>query len=255
MFSGKKRFARSWDIFSLSVSGGDSGQYIAMSQENSPSLVAGSLALGTSDGLLLEAVYTVPSHAVASFVLCHPHPEFGGTMQAPLLLTVEQALLEKDCAVLRFNFRGTGNSEGSFAQGEGETLDVGAAVGAVDPALPLILGGWSFGGGVALRFLSENRAGTETRDVAAVAAYVGIAPAMQFAGRFEKTVLQEIRSLLLIGEKDQLVSPEKIRALAAEAGSKNELVVMKNCDHFFLGNFAKKAAQTVAAFTRATLTL
>ena len=80
-------------------------------------------------------------------VITHPHPLYGGTMDNPIVETVQRAYRRDGYATLRFNFRGVGGSRGTYDDGIGEQTDVRAAiayvesmnVGAVD------LAGYSFG--------------------------------------------------------------------------------------------------------------
>jgi alpha/beta superfamily hydrolase len=61
-------------------------------------------------------------------VITHPHPLYGGDMHNPVVTTIAQAYQKKGFTVLRFNFRGAGNSQGAYADGRGEQEDVRAAL-------------------------------------------------------------------------------------------------------------------------------
>ena len=83
-------------------------------------------------------------------VICHPHPQHGGTMDNKVAQTLARAFLQLGYRTVRFNFRGVGASQGVWDEGRGEIDDALAVIAAQrDPALPLILGGFSFGGYVA----------------------------------------------------------------------------------------------------------
>ena len=105
----------------------------------------------------LEAALDLPragAAPVATLVVCHPHPQFGGTMDNKVVQTVARAGLQLGCRTLRFNFRGVGGSEGAWDEGRGEiddALAVIAAARALEGAAgaPLWLAGFSFGGFVA----------------------------------------------------------------------------------------------------------
>src|SRR5689334_11753585 len=64
----------------------------------------------------------------AAVVFGHPHPQFGGTMHTKAVYHAAKALSRIGCAVLRFNFRGSGNSQGTFTRGPGEMADFRAAL-------------------------------------------------------------------------------------------------------------------------------
>jgi hypothetical protein len=83
-------------------------------------------------------------------VLCHPHPQHGGTMDNKVVQTLARAFVQLGYRAVRFNFRGIGGSEGVWDEGRGEIDDALAVIAAQrDPALPLALGGFSFGAYVA----------------------------------------------------------------------------------------------------------
>ena len=79
-------------------------------------------------------------------VVCHPHPQFGGTMDNKVVHTISRAFLQLGYRSVRFNFRGVGESAGSFDDGRGEIDDALAVIAAQrQPGLPLALAGFSFG--------------------------------------------------------------------------------------------------------------
>ncbi|MES2890077.1 MAG: alpha/beta fold hydrolase [Pseudomonadota bacterium] len=101
----------------------------------------------------LECALDVPAAEVTVqgvAVICHPHPQHGGTMDNKVVHTVARACLQLGWRSVRFNFRGTGASEGAWDEGEGEVEDALAVIQAHrDPALPVLLAGFSFGAYVA----------------------------------------------------------------------------------------------------------
>ena len=87
-------------------------------------------------------------------VVCHPHPQHGGTLDNKVVQTIARAFMQLGWASVRFNFRGIGKSEGTWDDGHGEVNDALAVVenarARVEFAsLPLALAGFSFGGYVA----------------------------------------------------------------------------------------------------------
>src|SRR5687767_7081280 len=88
----------------------------------------------------LEALLDAPEGAPHSAVVfAHPHPQHGGTMHTKAVYQGTKGLTRVGCAVLRFNFRGVGKSEGTFGQGDGEKADFRAALdymAAKYPGLP-----------------------------------------------------------------------------------------------------------------------
>ena len=82
----------------------------------------------TDDGVSLEAVLTTTGDARGAIVLCHPHPQHGGTMRAPILEAITLEAARRGFDILRFNFRGIGRSTGSHGFGNDEIADVDGAV-------------------------------------------------------------------------------------------------------------------------------
>jgi alpha/beta superfamily hydrolase len=101
----------------------------------------------------LDARYTAAARDTSApvAILCHPHPQYGGSMDDAVLDVAESALVEHGVDCVRFNFRGVGGSAGSFDHGNGETFDLLAVVRwarANKGARPLWLAGYSFGSAV-----------------------------------------------------------------------------------------------------------
>jgi len=187
------------------------------------------------DGLSLEGVIDAPEAPKAALVLCHPHPQMGGTMRAPLLEAMVGELTGRGWAVVRFNFRGIGASEGTAGTGEAEGAD---ALGAVDlarerfPDLPLALGGWSFGAAVALHIASE---------VADLLACVAIAPAIAPKPGITRgapdpdSFGSSATTLVVVGANDELVAPGDCRRWAEGTGA--VFVEMPGANHFFWARY------------------
>lgn len=98
----------------------------------------------------LECAIDAPVEAARGVaVICHPHPQHGGTMDNKVVQTLARALLQLGYRTVRFNFRGVGGSAGAWDEGRGEIDDALAVVDALRRPGPLVLGGFSFGGYVA----------------------------------------------------------------------------------------------------------
>lgn len=111
---------------------------------------------GKLEALLEEPEESTPIEAA---VICHPHPQHGGTMHNKVVYRLARGLRKTGCAVLRFNYRGVGSSEGTYDGGFGETDDARSALREMElryPGLPLLAGGFSFGSRVALRLASQE---------------------------------------------------------------------------------------------------
>ena len=105
----------------------------------------------------LEALLEEPEHPSRirrAAVVCHPHPQFGGTMHNKVVFRIARAARTEGAAVLRFNYRGVGSSAGTYDAGRGEQDDLRAAMRYMQerhPGIPLVAAGFSFGSRVSLR--------------------------------------------------------------------------------------------------------
>ena len=93
-------------------------------------------------------------------VVCHPHPQFGGTMDNKVVQTLARAFVQVGWRSVRFNFRGIGASEGTWDEGRGEVEDALAVLAAfrsasAAAAAPFLLAGFSFGAYVAAEAASR----------------------------------------------------------------------------------------------------
>ena len=158
-------------------------------------------------------------------VICHPHPLQGGTMHNKVVTMVERALRESGLDTVRFNFRGTGESAGSYDEGNGEGDDLAAVVEWVRRVRPddaLWLAGFSFGSYVSIRNAASLHAD----------ALISIAPP---AGRwpFEDIQLPTCPWLVVQGEEDEVVDPQAVFDWIDGMAHKPELVRMPETSHFF----------------------
>lgn len=183
------------------------------------------------DGVALEGELDVGSAPTVAAVLCHPHPQYGGSMRAGIIGDLFRALPGRGIATLRFNFRGVERSEGAWDEGRAERGDVGAAVGAladaVGPGLPLVLVGWSFGADMAL----------SVRD-ARIAGWCAIAPPLHFATGLEAIGADPRPKHLVLGGRDDVVSAERVSEVTAgwQATTRQEI---PGATHFFVGASAE----------------
>ncbi len=186
------------------------------------------MRLQTADGVSLEAEWTTSAGARATAVLCHPHPQYGGTMRSIVISALFEALPERGIACLRFNFRGVEGSEGSHGEGRDEPLDVAAALDAATGAAvdgPLSLVGWSFGADVALGI-----------DDPRIAGWVGIAPPLRFRPERAYDAVGHDRrpKLLVLAANDEFRAPAEIAA-ATSAWASTRTETVAGASHFFVG--------------------
>jgi alpha/beta superfamily hydrolase len=196
-----------------------------------------SLFLDGPAGRLEALLNTGRPNATYAAVVCHPHPLFGGTMHNKVVFHTMRALNSFGFPVLRFNFRGTGLSQGEHDHGIGELGDVRAALDwmARESGLPLLFAGFSFGAAVGLR-----AACADARVRAVIGAGVPVAPvaaADEEPRVYNFDFLQEWAKpkLLVSGARDQFGPRAKLEALAASLPEPKKLVIVEGADHFFAG--------------------
>ncbi len=187
----------------------------------------------------LETLVELPDVApIAVAVVCHPHPLHGGAMTNKVVHTLARAFRRRDAVSVRFNFRGVGESAGTHAGGPGEREDALAVVGwarATYPGLPLYLGGFSFGAGIAASIGAEVDA----------AVLVTVAPPVP---RLAETLQAPAAPWLIVhGAEDELVPVEDVRVWHERRVPHAKLVVMDAATHFFHGKLAELLEQ-VATF-------
>ncbi len=179
----------------------------------------------------LEAVLTFPeAPPVAAAVVCHAHPLHGGMMHFKVVFRAAKGLQAAGLAVLRFNFRGVGRSEGAHDHGTGEQEDARAALFEVQdrfPGLPLVLGGFSFGSEVALRVAARD---SRVRAVFALGFPVSLGSDHSYLASIAQP------RLFVHGETDEFGPGEALRALVAPLPPPREIVVVPGADHYFDGH-------------------
>jgi len=166
-------------------------------------------------------------------------------MNAPLLLAVRDELVERGWAVLRFNFRGIGSSEGESSVGIDEVADAEGAVELAHarfPDLPVAIAGWSFGGAVALRAASRH---PELKACVTIAPAVVPKPQVTAGAPTPDDFSYGGPVLVVCGANDDQVSPADCSRWAAEAGATYE--EMPGANHFFWAKY-EPLALTVADF-------
>ncbi len=181
----------------------------------------------------LEALLNAGSpNATHAAVVCHPHPLYGGTLHNKVVFHAMKALNSFGFPVLRFNFRGTGLSEGEHAGGIGEVEDVRAALDWLEHefTLPVIFAGFSFGAAVGLR-----AAYSDDRVDALIALGLPAVAAEDRLYDFEFLRACTKPKLFVSGSRDQFGPPGKLEALVNTFADPKRLVRIEAGDHFFEG--------------------
>ena len=218
-----------------------------------PNSTIRSLFLNGPAGRLEALLNAGASNATHAAVVCHPHPLFGGTLHNKVVFHTMKALNSFGFPVLRFNFRGTGLSEGEHDYGKGEVEDVRTALDWLDAEyhLPLIFAGFSFGAAIGL-----HAACADSRVQGVIGVGVPVAPVAAekedprvYSFEFLHNCSQP--KLFVSGARDQFGPKSKLEALAAAVPEPKKLVIIEGADHFFEGRL-RELRDAIEAWVRET---
>jgi alpha/beta superfamily hydrolase len=183
----------------------------------------------------LEAILKEPEGPITrAAIVCHPHPLFGGTMHNKVVYRIAKTFQLSGFAVLKFNFRGAGKSQGEHAKGAGEQDDLRAAMRFIlerYPGVELWLAGFSFGAWVMLRAACED-----VRVHALVAAGTPVS----------KYALKEVEpcvapKLFVQGSLDEFGKVEDLNKFFSRLKDPKQLRIIEGADHFFEGRLDELA--------------
>lgn len=180
----------------------------------------------------LEALLNVGNSAATySALVCHPHPPSGGTMHTKVVYQAAKGFSHFGVPVLRFNFRGTGRSEGVHDNGPGEIEDVRAAINWLDHefGLPILLAGFSFGANIAFR------AGCGDPRIKGL---IGLGMPVEAGGRkYSYEFMKDCTApkLFLTGAEDPFAPRELMEEVFANAPGDTEMRWIEGAEHFFAG--------------------
>jgi alpha/beta superfamily hydrolase len=177
----------------------------------------------------LEAITTCPSSPRrGTVIICHPHPQHGGTMHNKVVHMLARSFGEMSLRTVRFNFRGVGESRGEFGHGIGETEDVLAVLEwtrALRPDDQLWLSGFSFGAFMALRAAARF----------AVAQLILVAPPVQHYPELGAPPTPNVPMVVLQGDQDDVVSSVAVTEWTRTSSPQTVLKVFPDTGHFFHG--------------------
>ncbi|MGD8761410.1 MAG: alpha/beta hydrolase [Desulfobacteraceae bacterium] len=186
-----------------------------------------------SDGYQLEGLFRQGA-SNKGVVITHPHPLYGGDMHNPVVTAIVHAYQKNDYTTLRFNFRGTGNSQGTYADGRGEQEDVRAALAHLENfgIRHLILAGYSFGAWVNAHLNCQDD-GIQTM--------VMVSPPVAFLD-FGSIASLDCLNLIITGSRDEIASSGLIHQLRPKWNPEACFEIIEGADHFYGGYLDKLQA-------------
>jgi alpha/beta superfamily hydrolase len=182
---------------------------------------------GRLEGLLRRPDEAEALAAPMAALICHPHPEGGGTMHNKVVFRIAQALGDLGMPTLRFNYRGVGHSTGQYDYGRGEGDDIRTALDYLAghfPAAQLCLAGFSFGAWVGLPVgCADPR----------VAQLLGVGVPVRLLAQ---GALADCRTpkLIIQGARDEYGPLDALRPWVAALPEPKALVIIPEADHFFM---------------------
>jgi alpha/beta superfamily hydrolase len=190
----------------------------------------------------LEALLEAPEDQEprVAAIVCHPHPLYGGTMHNKVVYRIARGLRRAGVAVLRFNFRGVGSSEGEHAHLTGEIEDARTALAWLRdryPELPFAMAGFSFGA------RAITRLGCSIEGASWLLA-AGFPTSLGSAEYFEACPVPKI---LIQSTNDPYGPRGDLQALYERLTEPKRLIWIDSADHFFAGGLdeLESAVETV----------
>ncbi len=164
-------------------------------------------------------------------IILHPHPQFGGTMNNPIVHSLYYMFAERGFSVMRFNFRGVGRSQGLFDNGAGELADAAAALDWLQAinreARVCWITGISFGAWISMQLLMRRPE---------ISGFISIAP---LAKHYDFSFLAPCPAsgLFVNGDQDQVTPPTVVQNLVTKLKTQRGIaidhIVMEGANHFF----------------------
>jgi uncharacterized protein len=170
-----------------------------------------------------------PLSKTCGVVITHPHPLYGGELSNPVVESIALTYARKGVTTLRFNFRGTGGSEGVFDNGVGEQNDVLAAIELLTAGgmKDVHLAGYSFGAWVN---------GHIEHLPVEVSTLIMVAPPVAFMD-YTNAPVQPLLKVVYAGSDDEIAPPDLISRHLHRWNPQARLEIIDDADHFFYGRF------------------
>ena len=187
-------------------------------------------------------------------IILHPHPQFGGTMNHQIVYQLYYAFAHRNFAVLRFNFRGVGRSQGEYDQGIGELSDAASALDYLQAmnqnSKQCWVAGFSFGAWIGMQLLMRRPE---------ITGFISVAPP---ANLYDFSFLAPCPSsgLIINGSADKVAPPKDTRSLVGKLHEQKGITIthteIEGADHFFKDDEAhmQPMIQTVSDYVRRRMT-
>ena len=161
-------------------------------------------------------------------ICCHPHPLYGGDMDNTVIAAGIEAASREGLSTLRFNFRGVGESGGSYGEGLGEREDVKAVIDYFaarlkNDSVPMIVLGYSFGAWAGVPVAAED---------SRIKGMVAISPPLDlYDFGFLKGCKK--KKLLVAGTQDDYCPVARLQEFYGQLDEPKALAIISGADHFY----------------------
>ncbi|NVK38603.1 MAG: alpha/beta fold hydrolase [Gammaproteobacteria bacterium] len=187
-------------------------------------------------GHLEVALQETQGLAAPYALICHPHPLHGGSMNNKVVTMSAKAYEDMGCNVVRFNYRGVGESQGEYGDNSGEVADAMAVVDwllANREVSSMYFAGFSFGAYIAAQAAANTQAlGVDVRHVLLIAPSVLNSP-------FDQVTPFSIDTSIIMGDADEIVPFDEVQSWADQLYPPVEMLVMEEASHFFHGRLTE----------------
>lgn len=179
-----------------------------------------------SDGYRIEGLLAKQDNNTG-VVVTHPHPLYGGDMYNSVVETIVRVYQRAGYTTLRFNFRGTGKSQGEFDNGNGESNDLKAALTYLNQlGYPCPdLAGYSFGTWINAKVAASG---------AEINRMLLVSPPVSFIDFAPVTALPKLKHVIF-GEHDMYCKAQDLQRCLSIWNAAAQCDIIKGADHFFAG--------------------
>ena len=173
-------------------------------------------------------------------IICHPHPQFGGSMENNVVYALRDGMQRSGYSALRFNFRGVGRSDGFYAEGAGEGRDLLIVLQYCKEKgySEIVLSGYSFGAWIIASSLHQI---SENYPLILVSPPTGI---YDFSGL---EIPPDYKCLIIAGTDDYICPLRSLKSWCSSLSCELSLVTVQGTDHFYFGK-EKKISDAVETF-------
>lgn len=181
----------------------------------------------------IECLYNRAARNAPIVVLLHPHPQFRGHANNPMMNQLSDCFTQHNFAVLRLNFRGSGKTEGSRDEREGDILDTTTALNWLESqhadSQQTWICGFSFGAWVGMQLLMRRPG---------IFRFISIAPPI---GPFNFDFLAPCPAsgVIISAKADQYVNGKSLKELNRKLRNNQSIDVkhhiIKDANHFMAG--------------------